>query len=226
MSQTAPLDANAVVAEIIQQVQALPSCTTADVRAVRRTFSKRLVTASPAFVLEVARLLLEQPEFLFRFIAYELIGYHRTTLRSLGLAEVEQLGQGIDSWYSVDTFAPYIAGPAWRENQLSDEAIFTWARSPDRWWRRAALVCTVALNNQARGGKGDTPRTLAVCRLLVADRDDMVLKALSWALRELAKCDPGAVRGFLTEHEQVLAARVLREVRNKLESGLKNPRRG
>ncbi len=33
----------------------------------------------------------------------------------------------------------------------------------------------------------------AMCALLVTDRDDMVVKALSWALRDLAKRDPGAV---------------------------------
>jgi len=53
----------------------------------------------------------------------------------------------------------------------------------------------------------------------------MVVKALSWALRELAKRDPQAVSAFLTEHEAALAARVVREVRNKLTTGRKNPRR-
>lgn len=44
-------------------------------------------------------------------------------------------------------------------------------------------------------------------------------------LRELVVHDPHAVSEFLNEHEQVLAARVKREVRNKLSTGLKNPRR-
>jgi len=30
-----------------------------------------------------------------------------------------------------------------------------------------------------KGGPGDTPRTLAVCRVLAADHEDMVVKALS-----------------------------------------------
>jgi 3-methyladenine DNA glycosylase AlkD len=80
------------------------------------------------------------------------------------------------------------------------------------------------LNNKTRGGHGDTARTLEICRRLVADREDMVVKALSWALRELAKRDPPAVENFLVEHEGRLAARILREVRNKLRTGLKNPR--
>jgi len=87
-------------------------------------------------------------------------------------------------------------------------------------------VSTVPLNSRARGGGGDTARTVAVCRTLVGDRDDMVVKAMSWALRELAKRDPSAARRFLTAHRKELAARVLREVGNKLATGLKNPRRG
>ena len=61
--------------------------------------------------------------------------------------------------------------------------------------------------------------------MLVADHEDMVVKAMSWALRQLVVHDPDAVREFLEEHKDVLAARVKREVRNKLTTGLKNPKR-
>jgi 3-methyladenine DNA glycosylase AlkD len=47
---------------------------------------------------------------------------------------------------------------------------------------------------------------------------------LSWALRDLSKRDRSAVEKFLKEHEKELAARVKREVRNKLTTGVKNPR--
>src|SRR5207248_10095086 len=115
---------------------------------------------------------------------------HREALQSLGVKELERFGRGLDGWAAVDTFACYLAGPAWRERQVPDAWVRRWARSPDRWRRRAALVCTVALNNRARGGRGDTPRTPDLCRRLAAGRDDMVDKALSWALRELTKRDP------------------------------------
>jgi 3-methyladenine DNA glycosylase AlkD len=91
--------------------------------------------------------------------------------------------------------------------------------------RRAALVSTVALNARAQGGQGDTARTLAICRLLIDDRDDMVVKAMSWALRALAVIDRGAVERFVDEHRPELAARVVREVESKLRTGLKGPRR-
>jgi len=56
------------------------------------------------------------------------------------------------------------------------------------------------------------------------DRDDMVVKALSWALRELAKKERRLVERYLREHGARLAPRVSREVRNKLTTGLKSPK--
>jgi 3-methyladenine DNA glycosylase AlkD len=218
-------DAGTLIAEIDEALVALPTRETAAIRALRRDFSRRLAGASADFVLDLAFRLLQRPDFSYRFLAYEFVHFHRATLQSLRAADVVRLGQGLDSWYAVDTFAPYIAGPAWREGQVPDSLIHEWASSPDRWWRRAALVCTVALNNKARGGRGDSARTLAVCRLLVADRDDMVVKAMSWALRELAKHDAVAVETFLVEYDAKVAPRVRREVANKLSTGLKNPRK-
>ena len=107
--------------------------------------------------------------------------------------------------------------------RITDAEVLEWARSGDRWWRRAALVSTVALNNTARGGSGDAVRTLTICDALKSDRDDMVVKALSWALRELAKREPDPVRAYLERHGHEIAARVRREVGNKLRTGHKNP---
>jgi 3-methyladenine DNA glycosylase AlkD len=59
----------------------------------------------------------------------------------------------------------------------------------------------------------------------LGDRDDMVVKAMSWALRELAKREPEIAARFVRTHEDRLASRVRREVRNKLATGLKNPSR-
>jgi 3-methyladenine DNA glycosylase AlkD len=132
------------------------------------------------------------------------------------------MGTGIDSWGAVDCFGCYVSGPAWRDGQLPSEVVMAWTRSDDRWWRRAALVSTIALSR--RGEPKDIPRTIDVCRRLAADKDDMVVKALSWALRELAKRCPDEVRHFVDGQNHTLAARVKREVHNKLVTGLKNPR--
>jgi 3-methyladenine DNA glycosylase AlkD len=213
-----------LASEIAAHIHSNAALNTAAIRNIRREYSKLLKKAPPGLVLDLAKRLLSQPGCTNRFVAYELICHHRPALASLGKKELEQLGAGMDNWAAVDTFACYLSGPAWRERQVAEAVIHRWARSSDRWWRRAALVSTVPLNTKARGGSGDVERTLAVCRLLVADRDDMVEKAMSWALRELAKRDAPAVVAFLEKNRDRLAARVLREVRNKLRTGLKNPR--
>jgi 3-methyladenine DNA glycosylase AlkD len=191
---------------------------------VRREYSRLLRSAPGAFVLDVGRSLAKDHSR--RWVGCEIVRYHRDAFALVDADVLHEFGRGISSWGSVDAFARLLAGPAWLAGQVPDALIHRWARSSDRWWRRAALVSTVALNVRSQGGTGDVARTVQVCRLLVADRDDMVVKAMSWALRELVIHDPGAVCTFLDRHREVLAARVKREVRNKLETGLKNPPSG
>ena len=192
-------------------------------RAIRRKYSRNLNKEVPEFILDLARELLKT--HCHRWVAYELVQSHRAAFQRVAGAELEELGLGMNTWKSVDSFARILAGPAWLKKQVPDELIHKWAHSEGRWWRRAALVSTVALNVRSYGGCGDTPRTLGICRLLITYHDDMVVKAMSWALRELVVHDSDAVEGFLRKYEAALAARIKREVRNKLTKGVKNPRR-
>lgn len=212
-----------LASEIDAEIRVLTVQNTPNVRAIRRKYSRLLKAASPKIILDVAGTLLK--DFDHRWLAYELIANHREAFQHIRAAELEEFGHGINSWWTVDSFARTLSGPVWLKGQVSDDLIHRWTRADDRWWRRAALVSTVALNIRSHGGSGDVDRTLGVCGLLVADHDDMVVKAMSWALRALVIHAADAVDEFLNDHEGVLAARVKREVRNKLATGLKNPRR-
>lgn len=213
-------DAAALAMEIDRRINALSRHTTQTIRVVRREYSNRLRDVDGVDVLAVADALVERQ----RWVAYELVYHHRGARESLGIDEVTELGRGLDGWASVDAFARYISGPAWQRHLIPDELVGAWATSPDRWWRRAALVSTVPLNLRSAGGSGDVTRTLDICQRLVSDRDDMVVKAMSWALRELVLWDHAAVRGFLEAHHDALASRVRREVATKLETGRKHRR--
>lgn len=191
-------------------------------RRVLRAVARTLKTSPPDRLLEVARALLDTGVHEARQVAFELVGGRRDVVARLDAATVEALGEGNDNWASVDCFAVTVAGPAWRDGQVADRDLRRWAASPDPWWRRTALVATVALNTRSRGGTGDPGRTLAVCRRLAADPHPMVAKGLSWALRALVPVDPAGVRAFLEEHGQGLPALVRREVGNKLRTGRKN----
>jgi 3-methyladenine DNA glycosylase AlkD len=207
--------------EIRSRLNQLSETKAAAVRSVRREFSRRITKMEPENVLELAVELLGDDSDLMRFFAYELLNNHRPALAGLRTNDLLRLGNGIGSWVAVDCFAMFLTGPVWARGGVPDKTVAGWAGSDDRWWR-TALVSTVALSR--RGGLEDVTKVKRVCRLLVADRDDMVVKALSWALRELAKKHPDDAEEFMAEHGDSLAARVRREVGNKLRTGLKSGR--
>jgi 3-methyladenine DNA glycosylase AlkD len=185
-------------------------------RDVRRKYSRTLREVSAEAVIEIAQALHAKPGL--RWIGYELIRNHATAFACVDTRMLEELGRDMNSWWSVDQFARILSGPAWEAGQVPDRAIARWARSKNPWWRRAALVSTVELS--------DDKRVLAICRALVSDREDLVVKALSWALRALARHDSAAVRAFLEKHRDALAARVKREVGVKFtRSGSAAPKR-
>ena len=180
--------------EIASRLAGLSSQTTPAARSVRREYSRMLAKAQPDVVVRIAFLLAKRRNFACRFVAYEIVQHHAAAVAGLTLDDLLKLGDGIDSWGAVDCFACCLSGPAWRDGRLSDAVIRGWAQSEDRWWRRAALVSTVALSRL--GDVEGVRKVIAVCGLAVSDQDDMVVKALSWALRELAKKHQEAAESF------------------------------
>lgn len=187
-------------------------------KALKKKYSH--LTESEWIALSIA--LVETGVFECQMLAYERIGRDRKLLSALTPGDVSGLWKNLDNWASVDTFSVGIYGILWGKGVIRDQQIMRLLKSDNVWERRVAVVSTVALNLKSRGGKGDTPRTLAVCEQVVEERHDMIWKALSWALRELSKRDPEAVRGFIENHGERMSKRVLREVRHKLEFGTKN----
>lgn len=221
LSQAQRRAAADIVAAIRADLRKLSVTTTAAVRAVRRRYSKALIDAPAETVVAAAGALLVDRNWPERLIGSELLVARRDAMRHVNGTLVDRWADGLADWGSIDMYGVTVAGVAWREARISDSRVMRWAHSPDRWHRRLALVATVPLNSRARGGLGETARTLRVCRTLVDDRDDMVVKALSWALRELSKRDPDGVARFIREEDSRLAACVRREVKAKLETGRK-----
>lgn len=193
-----------------------------DQRKVVKELKKRISKEEPAEIIKLCKDLVNMNIFECQQVAYEVLEKMKKVRDRLAYEDIMDLRKGLDNWVSVDTFSGYISGIAWRKGTISDGEIMRWAGSEDRWIRRSALVSTLGLNQKARGGTGDTGRTLMVCEKLKADHDDMVVKALSWALRELSKTDFEASSRFLEENREVLHKRVVRELTTKLEIGRKN----
>jgi 3-methyladenine DNA glycosylase AlkD len=190
-------------------------------RALARALDRRLKDESPRAVIALVLALARCTTIECRLTGYELLARRDDAMAALRRADIERLGRGNDNWAAVDTFATLITGPAWIADIISDADVRRWAASPDSWWRRTAIVSTVPLNLRSRGGRGDARRTLMICRRFASERDPMLAKALSWALRSLVPHGPAAVRAFLETHASTLPAIVRREVSAKLETGKK-----
>ena len=188
-------------------------------RAIARDLAAELADTDAESVLLLCAALTQRGSWP-RSVAFELAARHRSASAMLNYRWLERLGATLDGWASVDHFARLLSGPAWQRGQISDARVMRWARSSEIWRRRTAIVSTIALNERQLG-RGDAARTLAVCDLFVDAREDLIVKALSWALRELGIRDERPVREWLARYESRLAPRVLREVRTKLDTGSK-----
>lgn len=187
---------------------------------------KELKTQTKKFTarekIDLAKSLADTHIFECQHIAFEFLGKDKRTLMELSEKDIDDFDQNLDNWVSVDCFSAYLVGFAWRENIITTEKVKSYFNSKDFWRRRIPIVATVSLNQKARGGTGDAKRTLEICELCVEDHQDMINKALSWALRELVKIESDPVIDFIEKHEDQLHPRVLREVRHKLTTGKKN----
>jgi 3-methyladenine DNA glycosylase AlkD len=89
----------------------------------------------------------------------------------------------ISSWADHDGLVHYLIAPMVAAKPARAQAVFRWAKSRDRWHRRAACVALI------RGARAKMffPQIVKLSNSLLADKDDMVQKGLGWLLRETAK---------------------------------------
>jgi 3-methyladenine DNA glycosylase AlkD len=91
----------------------------------------------------------------------------------------------ISSWADHDGLVHYLIAPMVAAKPARAKAVFRWAKSPNRWQRRAACVALI------RGARAKMffPEIMKLSNSLLTDDDDMVQKGLGWLLRETAKYD-------------------------------------
>ena len=109
----------------------------------------------------------------------------------------------INNWDLVDISAPHIVG-AFLEGKNS-EPLYQLVRSESLWERRIAILATFHFIR-----RGHFDDTLALARLLLHDREDLMHKAVGWMLREVGKRDQAVAEEFLKEQCRVMPRTMLR----------------
>jgi len=193
-----------------------------DLKSVIKTIRNDLGKEEHSQIIRLCKEMALTGIFEVQQVSFGLLNKKFRIIEQLSPKDLLVLGTYMDNWVSTDSFGTQVSGPAWRLKCIDNKTVKEWAKSPDLWWRRIALVSTVGLNLKSQKGVGDVGRTLMICDMLVSDREDMVVKALSWALREISKREPAQVRHFIDTNKDDLAGRVIREVSRKLNTGRKN----
>lgn len=139
--------------------------------------------------------LMALPERELHYAAYDLIEHFRRHADETFCGRyVEELLITKPWWDTVDGLVTAAVSPLCRRYPL-DPLVDRWSGSGDRWLIRASI-------GHQRGWKQDTdvPRVLDLCGPHWTDPEFFVAKAIGWALRDLCRIDPVAVRAFLAEH--------------------------
>jgi 3-methyladenine DNA glycosylase AlkD len=123
----------------------------------------------------------------------------------------------ISSWADHDALVHDLIAPMIAAKPKRVKTVFRWAKSNDRWHRRAACVALI----RGTRAKMFFPEIVKLSNSLLADEDDMVQKGLGWLLRETAKFDPERTVPYLMKIRQRAPRLVLRTACETLPAGVK-----
>lgn len=157
---------------------------TADLRRLARRFRRALLAeGGQEYLLAVADRLFSGRVLEEKSMAVELLA---NSVKHFGDAEFrlfESWLPRVRNWADHDALLMYLIGPMMAAEPKRSARVIRWAKSANRWYRRAAAVALI--RGVRRGLFSDETRR--VSELLLRDQDDMVQKGLGWLLREAAK---------------------------------------
>jgi len=184
--------------------------------------------ARPAQLLAVAEALAGDEVRELRWLAIRLLGWIIAADPERAWQVVRRIGRDADDWITVDSLAGVAAAGIIHEP-------YRWAEleqlvySRSRWERRlvGSTIANVPHQGHPSGRSAAAiARGLDLVGLLIGDSEPDVQKALSWALRELARVDPAPVAAFCRAQAGEAAetadghrAWVLRDTLTKLAAG-------
>jgi len=123
----------------------------------------------------------------------------------------------ISSWADHDGLVHYLIAPMVASKPARTSRVFRWAKSPDRWHRRAACVALI----QGTRRKMFFSEIKRLSDLLLSDEDDMVQKGLGWLLRETTKADAKRTVPYLISIRERAPRLVLRTACETLPTGVR-----
>lgn len=160
-----------------------------------------------------------------KVLAVFMLQYHLEELTDKHFRGLVRWLDRVSTWADHDALVSYLLGPMLVEKRERAALTAKWAKSRDRWHRRAAAVSLIRGVRQKRFVREAKTVTL----MLLSDKDEMVLKGVSWLLREQAKYDVENAMPLLRSIRARAPRLILRTACETLHPGLRteilgNPR--
>lgn len=112
----------------------------------------------------------------------------------------------VSSWADHDALVHDLLAPMLAAKPARSRNVFLWAKSKNRWRRRAACVALIRGTRERQFFR----EIVLLSNELLQDDDDMVQKGLGWLLRETAKADPKRTVPYLMKIRKKASRLVLR----------------
>jgi 3-methyladenine DNA glycosylase AlkD len=112
----------------------------------------------------------------------------------------------INNWAKCDGFCNHTVGDFMEKFPESIVRLHVWAKSNNRWLRRASAVSLIV---PAKRGK-HPDMVFAIAGLLLGDSDNMVQKGYGWLLKEASRTHRQEVFRYVMEHKDVMPRTALR----------------
>jgi 3-methyladenine DNA glycosylase AlkD len=123
----------------------------------------------------------------------------------------------VRNWAACDTLCNHTLGAFLEKYPAYLEKLKTWAKSPNRWLRRAAAVSLIV---PAKAGKF-LPVVFGIADLLLEDADDLVQKGYGWMLKVAANRHEAEVFNYIMRNQARLPRTALRYAIEKMPADLK-----
>ena len=168
----------------------------------RRSLVKKIAKGMKAPTSEelgaTARKLWKLEEREYQYCANDLIQIHwKVADKNFLTDHVEDLLISKPWWDTVDGLGSVAISPL-TDKYGCEKSIEKWNHSSNMWLNRAAIQ-----HQRGRKYETDVELVLQYCDDHSDSKEFFIVKAIGWALRDIAKVNPRAVRDFLKEHPQL-----------------------
>jgi 3-methyladenine DNA glycosylase AlkD len=157
-----------------------------------------------------------------RLLGLEILRWFPGAVERLPESLLFEWSGEIDSWPVCDLLGTAIvgrwilAGPPERKQFL-----YRLVQEDGVWRPRLAIVSTVPI---IRSGEVPVDYSLSLLDRVLGRQEPLIVKAVSWSLRDMAKRDRRRAQRYLRDRDDLLPALVRREVGNVLRTGRKSGR--